>query len=93
LEGDNVVNVKDKRVFDVTGGKDEEGNQLQAYKKNGSKAQSWKIVYVKDAKKYQEKGMHKERGIEINRPFYIKSKLMLNMPVEAYGGGYLRLRK
>lgn len=67
--------MKDKRVFDVTGGKDEEGNQVQAYKKNGSKAQSWKIVYVADAKKYQEKGLNKERGIEINRPFYIISKM------------------
>ena len=39
-------------MFDVMGGKDEEGNNVQAYKKNGSKAQSWKIVYVADAEKY-----------------------------------------
>ena len=92
LEGDNLKNVKDNRVFDVKGGKDEEGNKVQAYKKNGSKAQSWRIVYTTDAEKYQEKGLNKERGIHVNRPFYIVSKMYMERCVEAVGAADLRLR-
>jgi hypothetical protein len=33
------VDFKDKRALDVAGGKDEEGNNVQAWKINGSKAQ------------------------------------------------------
>lgn len=58
-------------MLDVSGGRDEEGNKVQAWKKNGSKAQSWNIVYFSDAEKYQEKGFNKDRGLYVNRAFYI----------------------
>ena len=38
------------KVLDVAGGKDEEAANVQVYKKNGSKAQSWRLVYAKDSK-------------------------------------------
>jgi hypothetical protein len=61
-------------VLDVAGGKDEEANNVQVWKKNGSKAQSWKLEYVSDAKKnIQSEGLNKEYGLHVNRPFYIVS--------------------
>jgi len=97
LEGDVIYNVIDRikgknRVLDVSGGRDVEGNKVQVWKKNGSKAQSWKIVYYSDAEKYQEKGMNKDRGLFVNRPFYIVSKLVMERAVEFVGGGNLVLR-
>lgn len=38
-EGKFFVNSKNGKVLDVAGGKDEEGNNVQVWKKNGSKAQ------------------------------------------------------
>jgi len=49
--GGYFYNVKNMKVLDVAGGKDEEAANVQVYKKNGSKAQSWRLTYVKDAKK------------------------------------------
>jgi hypothetical protein len=43
-------NVKNDKVLDVAGGKDEEATNVQVWKKNGSKAQSWKLVYKSDLK-------------------------------------------
>lgn len=39
------MNVKGK-VMDVKGGRDVEGNRVQIYKRNGSKAQKWSIIYL-----------------------------------------------
>jgi hypothetical protein len=48
---DNFYNVQNKKVLDVAGGKDEEATNVQVWKKNNSKAQSWRLTYTKDAKK------------------------------------------
>jgi hypothetical protein len=86
------VDFKDKRALDVAGGKDEEGNNVQAWKINGSKAQKWKVVYVKDAKAIQTKGLNKNFGLEIERPFYIVSKMWMNRVVECVGASNLVLK-
>jgi len=46
------------KVLDVAGGKDQEATNVQVWKKNGSKAQSWKLVYTSDFK-IQTKGLNK----------------------------------
>jgi 5-hydroxyisourate hydrolase-like protein (transthyretin family) len=43
-------NVKNNKVLDVAGGKDAEATNVQVWKKNGSKAQSWKLTYTSDLK-------------------------------------------
>jgi hypothetical protein len=50
-ESGTFYNVKNNKVLDVAGGRDKEANNVQVWKKNGSKAQSWRLVYVKDAEK------------------------------------------
>jgi hypothetical protein len=55
------VNVKGK-VIDVQGGRDVEGNKVQVYKRNGSKAQKWSILYVDKKGKEMTKGLNKDFG-------------------------------
>ena len=88
----NFYNVKDLRVLDVAGGVDAEATNVQVWKKNGSKAQSWKLTYVKDAAKIQTKGLNKNFGLEIERPFFIVSKMWMNRVVECVGASNLVLR-
>jgi hypothetical protein len=46
LQGEFFVNPSNNKVLDVRGGKDEEGNPVQVWSNNGSKAQKWQVVYV-----------------------------------------------
>jgi hypothetical protein len=87
----NFYNVKNKKVLDVAGGKDEEATNVQVWKKNGSKAQSWKLVY-KDDLKIQTKGLNKDFGLQIEKPFFIVSKMWMNRVVEAVGASNLALK-
>jgi len=85
------VNVKNSKVLDVSGGRDEEGRNVQSWKKNGSDAQKWSIIYVDEAAKTRTKGMNKEYGFEINRPFYLRSKMAMGRVVECWGASNIIL--
>jgi hypothetical protein len=37
--------VDNNKVLDVAGGRDKEANNVQVWKKNGTPAQRWKVVY------------------------------------------------
>lgn len=71
--------------MDVRGGKDSEATNVQAWKKNGSKAQKWTIIYQDKADRRKSKGVNKHFGFEINRPFYIRSRMPMQRVVECRG--------
>lgn len=48
--------------MDVQGGKDSEATNVQVWKKNGSKAQKWTIIYQDKADKRKSKGLNKDFG-------------------------------
>jgi hypothetical protein len=50
-----------------------------------SKSFHWNVMYVDAAKKAPTKGLNKDFGFHINRPFYIVSKLPFNRVVECVG--------
>jgi hypothetical protein len=85
-------NVADNRYLDVAGNKDEEGQNVQVFKKNGAQGQKWKLVYVDKAEKIPTKGLNKDFGFEINRPFYLVSKLFMKRVVECVGANNLVLK-
>jgi len=91
-ESGTFVNVKNNKVLDVAGGRDQEANNVQVWKKNGSKAQSWKLTYTKDAAKIQTKGLNKNFGLDIERPFFIVSKMWMERTVECVGASNLVLK-
>lgn len=87
----SFTNVKNKKVLDVAGGRDAEATNVQVWKKNGSPAQKWKLVYTTDLK-IQTKGLNKEFGLEIERPFFIVSKMWMNRVVECVGASNLVMK-
>jgi len=79
-------------VLDVSGGRDEEARNVQAWKKNGSSAQKWSIIYADDEKpKVRTKGTNKMFGFDINRPFYLRSKMPMQRVVECWGANNIIL--
>lgn len=84
LDGMFLENVQNKKVFDVQGGKDIEGGNVLVWNKHGKVNQRWRIVYV-DSKKDENKGLNKDFGFFINRPFYIISRLPMKRAI-SYNG-------
>jgi hypothetical protein len=67
--------------LDVTGSKDEEAAKVGIAKRTNNANQRWRVVY-KDESTIQTKGLDKEFGFSINRPFYIVSRLPTNRVLE-----------
>jgi hypothetical protein len=44
--GHHFINVQNKKALDVTGNKDQEGNNVQVYRKHNGRNQRWRILYV-----------------------------------------------
>jgi hypothetical protein len=77
--------------LDVTSSKDEEAAAVGVANRTNNANQRWKVVYV-DKSTTQTKGLDKDFGWEINRPFYIVSRLPTNRVLEYQGGNVLRIR-
>jgi hypothetical protein len=86
VDGEFIYNIQNKEVLDVIAGQDIEGQRCSFYKRHGGKNQRWRIVYVDEAPKPSTKGMNKEFGFYINRPFYIVSKLPMRRVLDIQGG-------
>jgi hypothetical protein len=71
--------------LDVTGSKDNEGQSVQVYGRTNNANQRWKVVYQDQSDKIATKGMDKEFGFEINRPFYIISNMPMRRVAECVG--------
>jgi hypothetical protein len=81
------------RCVGVEGAKDEEGTNLQIGACNGSAAQKWKLIYQDKAEKTRTEGLNKDFGIEINRPFFLVTKMDSERIVECQGASALRLKR
>jgi hypothetical protein len=73
-ENGYIINVKTKKVFTVTGGKDVEAQEVKLLGRRDAVEQRWKIVYVEQFKE-QNKGLIEDFGLFANRPFWIRSRL------------------
>lgn len=87
-----ITNVKTKKAFDVSGGKDVETQKVVMSNKHNGANQRWRIVYV-DTFKEQNKGLIEEFGLFANRPFYIKSQLPNGRMAECQGNHDVRQRR
>jgi hypothetical protein len=97
--GSNFVNIQNKKVLDVHANRDEEGRKVIVWKRHNGANQRWKVVYKDQAGKDATKGMNKDFGFFINRPFYFRSRLPMkriaeavgtNMKLKRYNSGRLR---
>jgi membrane carboxypeptidase/penicillin-binding protein PbpC len=70
-----MVNEKGK-VMDVSGGKDNENQNIIMYKKHGGLNQQWDVVYADEYPDEPKKGeMNEKFGLYVERPFYIVTQL------------------
>jgi hypothetical protein len=72
--------------LDILGAKDEEGQPVQMFKRNKSKGQTWKLVYVDEAKAIKMTGTNEDFGFEVNKPFFIVSKMNMGRVMGHNGG-------
>jgi hypothetical protein len=92
-ENNQFINWQDSRVLDVKGGKDEEGQAVGVFKNNGGRGQQWNVVYLDKAKGPQVKGVSKDFGFHINRPFYLVSKLPFGRMAECHGANNVWMKR
>lgn len=79
--------------MDVSGGRDSEGQNVGVWRRHNKINQRWKIIYTDKAEKEQTKGLDKSGfGFEVNRPFYIRSKMPMARVIEVVGGRNLVIR-
>lgn len=69
------MNIKNGLVFDVSGNRDAEGQNVIVYKAHEGLNQKWKIFYLDEKKAEPEKGLDENTGLYRNRLFYITSRL------------------
>jgi len=87
--------VRNNKVLDVAGGKDSEATNVQVYKKNGTPAQRWKVVYTDKMgdEAYQKKGLDKDFGFLVNELFYLRSRLPMQRVMEAVGANNIVIKR
>jgi hypothetical protein len=67
------------KVVEVTGGLDNENQNIVVGNKNGQVHQRWKIIYVDEYPNEPVKGeLNKKFGLYVERPFYIITALKSN---------------
>jgi hypothetical protein len=92
-EGEHFINWTNGKALDVHGGKDEEGRRVIVWNKHNGKNQKWNVVYLDKAKKEPTKGLDKDFGFHINRPFYIRSRMLFKRVVELVGAHNIVLKR
>ena len=89
---EQFTNIQNKKCLDVHGGKDEEGRKVIVWNKHNGANQRWTVVYV-DTVKAQTKGLNKDFGFHVNRPFYIRSRLVMKRVVQCHGASTIKLNR
>ena len=90
---EHFCNIENKKCLDVTGSKDTEGQSVQVYGRTNNANQRWKVLYADKADKIATKGLDKEFGFEINRPFYLVSNLPVRRVAECVGANNMVLKR
>jgi lipopolysaccharide export LptBFGC system permease protein LptF len=81
-----------KKVFDVSGGKDVEGQRVWIWGRHNKANQRWRIAYADKHKKEKGKGYNRDYGFYITRPFYFRSRMPMQRVAERVGSD-VRLRR
>ena len=90
--GQNLVNVKNKKVLDVSGNRDVEGQKVHLWRRHNGPNQRWRIVYLDKKGKEPTKGLWRNFGFYINRPFFIMSRMPMRRVIEVVGGRNLVIK-
>ena len=86
------MNVKNRKVLDVSGNKDAEGQNVHVWKRHNGANQRWRIAYIDSKSKGRTSGLNKDFGFHIRRPFYIMSRMPMRRVLEVVGGRNIVIR-
>jgi hypothetical protein len=86
------VNVQNRKVLDVVGARDAEGQNVQVYNRHNRPNQRWTIVYLDKKGKERHQGKNTQFGFFIRRPFYIESRMPMRRVIEVVGGRNLVIK-
>jgi len=92
-DGKFFFNVYNKKVFDVKGGKDEEGNDVYAWKKHGGRNQQWRVIYEDKIVKHKTGKYFRNFGMRAYKKFYFVSKLPTARVLESVGAYKMVIKK
>jgi hypothetical protein len=86
------VNIQNRKVLDVSGGKDAEGQPVIVHASHNGANQRWKVLYT-DKAVVATKGVSKFSGFRINVPFFLVSRLPMKRVAECVGANNLVLKR
>jgi len=84
-ENEQFINWQNKKVLEVKGKKDEEGQSVGVWSNNGGNHQKWTVIYTDNTAKTEVKGLDKDFGFHRNRPFFIRSRMPMKRIAECVG--------
>jgi hypothetical protein len=90
---EQFVNYVNKKVLDVSGGKDTEGQPVIVWSAHKGANQRWNVVYLDKAKKVPTDGFDEDFGFHRNRAFYIVSRMPMNRVAQAHGNSNIQLNR
>jgi hypothetical protein len=91
-QGEQFVNIQNRKVLDVTGGKDVEGQAVIVHSSHNGANQRWKVLYT-DKAVVATSGVSKTSGFRINVPFFLVSRLPMKRVAECIGANNMVLRR
>ena len=63
------------------------------WNRHGGKNQRWKVLYTDKAKDIQTKGLNEDFGFQVNRPFYIRSRMLFKRVLQCHGANNIALNR
>ena len=76
VQGAFIVNEGNGKVFDVSGGVDDENRNVITYNKHGGLNQQWDVIYADEYPREPINGeLNEDFGLYVGREFYIISDL------------------
>jgi hypothetical protein len=81
-----------KKVVDVQGAKDAEGQKVIVWNRHNRSNQRWRVVYMDKSSKEASKGYNGSFGFYINRALFFRSRLPMKRIAELVGSD-VRLRR
>lgn len=81
FEDEHFTSPYKQTSLDVSDSKDVEGQTVKLAKRTNGANQRWKVIYT-DKVTTQTQGLNKNFGFEMNRPFYIVSRLPMGRVLE-----------
>jgi hypothetical protein len=90
----NVINEKGK-VIEVSGNKDNEGQNIEVNGRNNALNQQWDVIYVDEGIDgfLPTSGLDPNTGYYINRPFYFVSRLPMRRVAECIGANNMVIKR